>query len=104
MLTGSRDNAIGAAFNKAPKDSPFHKVFLNNMDKKVNISFSSDIDKQIALTISKTETAFYYTHSTMLDRHEYQNCDVCKTSKIRCAIKPIINQNNLTLGRECLVS
>ena len=76
MLTGPKSNAIGAAFLKAPKDSPFHKVFLNNMVE--NISFNSDIKKQIALTISKTETAFYYGHSLTMAKQEYKNCQVCK--------------------------
>ena len=76
MLTGPKSNAIGAAFLKAPKDSPFHKVFLNNMVE--NISFKSDIKKQIALTISKTETAFYYGHSLTMAKQEYKNCQVCK--------------------------
>ena len=78
MLTGPKSNAIGAAFLKAPKDSPFHKVFLNNMVE--NISFKSDIKKQIALTISKTETAFYYGHSLTMAKQEYKNCQVCKYS------------------------
>ena len=76
MLTGTQSNAIGAAFHKAPKDSPFHRVFLNNMDETV--SFNSDIKKQIALTISKTETAFYYGHSLTMAKQEYKNCQVCK--------------------------
>ena len=79
MLTGSRNNAIGAAFHKAQNHSPFHKVFHNNMN---NISFGDNITKQIALTISESETAFYYGHSTLKDMQEYKNCQVRKKNII----------------------
>ena len=60
MITAPTTTAQGATFIKAPNDSAFSKVFLNNMDRN---SFGVDmerstIDKQLAQMISngKTET------------------------------------------------
>ena len=38
MVTASNTSSVGAAFTKAPNDSAFGKVFLNNMDSN---SFTS---------------------------------------------------------------
>ena len=101
MLTNSNMGAIGAAFTKAPKDSVFGKVFRNNMDMN---SFSSDTKKQIALMISNSKTAMFYSHSAVVAEQEYTNCQVKINSKHMSSYKNIIAQNNLSLDRESFTS
>ena len=87
MLTDSNMGAIGAAFTKAPKDSVFGKVFNNNMDRN---SFSSDTKNQIALMISNSKTAMFYSHSAVVFEQEYANCQVNMNSKFKSSFKNII--------------
>ena len=75
MVTSQKNGAIGDAFIKAPNDSAFGKVFLNNMDKN---SFNRNITNQIASMISNRKTAMFSTHSIMSRRQEYINCMVSK--------------------------
>ena len=75
MLTRPKTGTTGATFIKAPYDSAFGKVFLNNMDKN---SFSADTKNQIATMISNRKTALFSTHSTISKRQEYINCMVSK--------------------------
>ena len=75
MLTRPKTGTTGATFIKAPYDSAFGKVFLNNMDKN---SFSADTKNQIASMISNRKTALFSTHSAISRRQEYINCMVSK--------------------------
>ena len=87
MLTDSNMGAIGAAFTKAPKDSVFGKVFHNNMDMN---SFNSDTKNQIALMISNSKIAMFYSHSAVVFEQEYKNCQVNIDSKCMLSCKNII--------------
>ena len=83
MVTAPNTTALGAYFLKAPKDSAFGKVFLNNMDSN---SFSSDMEKNameklIALMLSNSKTAMYNIHDTISAMQEYRNCQVGKKLK-----------------------
>ena len=75
MVTRPITGTTGATFTKAPNDSAFGKVFLNNMDKN---SFNRNITNQIASMISNRKTAMFSTHSIMSRRQEYINCMVSK--------------------------
>ena len=80
MVTGPTTFVQGAAFIKAPNDSSFGKVFLNNMNWD---SFSSDtekntIDAQIALMISNGKTAIFHVYEKLSETQEYRNCQVSK--------------------------
>ena len=80
MVTGPTTFVQGAAFIKAPNDSAFGKVFLNNMDWN---SFSSDaerntIEEQIALMISNGKTAIFHVYEKLSETQEYRNCQVSK--------------------------
>ena len=98
MVTSSNSTSIGVAFIKAPNDSLFGKVFLNNMDSN---SFSSDTKKQISLIILNGRTAIFQTHSAMVAEQEYTNCQVYKNSKENFAKNFILL--SLILDREGLV-
>ena len=87
MITGSNMSSDGATFTKAPNDSAFGKVFLNNMDRN---SFSSDTKNQIALMISNSKTAMFYSHSAVVFEQEYANCQVNMNSKFKSSFKNII--------------
>ena len=71
MLTAANTTRGAQTFMKAPNNTAFGKVFLNNMDKN---SFSADTKNQIASMISNRKTALYSTHSTISRRQEYINC------------------------------
>ena len=68
--------ALGDTFIKAPMDSAFGKVFMNNMDKED--SFSSDSKNQIELMISNSKTAMFNVHNVISEIQEYRNCLVSK--------------------------
>ena len=78
MVTGPINAMQGVAFTNAPYDSTFGKVFQNNMDRN---SFSSDTKNQIALMISNSKTAMFYSHSAVVFEQEYANCQVNTNSK-----------------------
>ena len=99
MLTSSNSAAIGAAFTKAPNDSLFGKVFLNNMDSN---SFSSDTKKQISLTISKSQTAIFKLDNAIVVEQEYKNCQVNRNSKENLCKNFMLLRKNLILDREGL--
>ena len=101
MVTTSNTTTIGAMFTNAPNDSAFGRVFLNNTDEN---SFNSDTKKQIALMISNSKTAMFYSHSAVVAEQEYTNCQVKINSKHMSSYKNIIAQNNLSLDRESLAS
>ena len=78
MATGPKTTSQGAAFAKAPIDSSFGKVFLNNMDRK---SFSVDlerntIEKQIAMMISNGKTAIFHFAGAISQTQQYKKCQV----------------------------
>ena len=98
MVTTSNTSSVGAAFTKAPNDSAFGKVFLNNMDRN---SFTSDTKKQIALIILNSKTAIFNIHSALVAEQEYKNCQVNKKPKF-IFYKNFIVQSNLILDREGL--
>ena len=75
MVTRPITDATGAIFTKAPNDSSFGKVFLNNMDKD---SFSSNTKNQITSMISNGKIAMFDMHSIISRRQEYINCLVSK--------------------------
>ena len=80
MLTRPKTGTTGATFIKAPYDSAFGKVFLNNMDAN---SFSTDlerntIERQIAFMISNSKTAMFYVHGKMSETQAFRNCQVSK--------------------------
>ena len=70
-----KTDAIGATFIKAPKDSAYGKVFLNNMDKEDSFS---DTKNQIQLMISNSKTAMFNAHNVISEIQEYRNCLVSK--------------------------
>ena len=70
-----KTDSFGAAFIKAPKDSAFEKVFLNNMDKEDSFS---DTKNQIQLMISNSKTAMFNAHNVISEIQEYRNCLVSK--------------------------
>ena len=78
MVTASNTSSVGAAFTKAPNDSAFGKVFLNNMDSN---SFTSDTKKQIVLIILNSKTAIFNIDSALAAEQEYTNCQVNKNLK-----------------------
>ena len=80
MVTEPKTNAIGAAFTKAPNDSAFGKVFLNNMDSNSfgNDMEASTVEKQIAFMISNSKTAIFYFHGKISGTQAYKNCHVSK--------------------------
>lgn len=94
MVTSSNSTSIGAAFIKAPNDSLFGKVFLNNMDSN---SFSSDTKKQISLTILNGRTAIFQMHTAIVAEQEYTNCQVNKNSKDNFCKNFMLLQNNFNL-------
>ena len=94
MLTSSNSTPLGAAFTKAPNESLFGKVFLNNMDSN---SFSSDTKKQISLTILKSQTAIFKLDNAIVVEQEYKNCQVNRNSKDNFCKNFMILQNNLIL-------
>ena len=80
MITAPNTTAQGATFIKAPNDSAFSKVFLNNMDRN---SFGGDmerrtIDKQLAQMISNGKTAIFHIHDILSEMQKYKNCEVSK--------------------------
>ena len=80
MITAPTTTAQGATFIKAPNDSAFSKVFLNNMDRN---SFGVDmerstIDKQLAQMISNGKTAIFHIHDILSEMQKYKNCEVSK--------------------------
>ena len=99
MVTSSNSTSTGAAFTKAPNDSLFGKVFLNNMDSN---SFSSDTKKQISLTILNSQTALFRPDSGIVTEQEYKNCQVNRNSKVILCKNFMLLQNNLILDREGL--
>ena len=99
MVTSSNSTSTGAAFTKAPNDSLFGKVFLNNMDSN---SFSSDTKKQISLTILNSRTALFRPDSGIVTEQEYKNCQVNRNSKDNFCKNFMLLQNNLILDREGL--
>ena len=77
MLSAPKSSAQGATFIKAPNDSAFGKVLINNMDKN---SFGDDmepstVDMQLASMILNGETAIFHSHEKIADMKKYQNCD-----------------------------
>ena len=62
-----------ASFTKVPKESVFGKVFQNNLDKN---SFSSNIKRQIELTLKNSQTAFYCNRNYITEAKEYKDCQV----------------------------
>ena len=80
MVTAPNTTALGVYFIKAPNDSAFEKVFLNNMDRN---SFSVDmeistLEKQLALMISNGDTAIFHAHQKISEMQKYKNCKVSK--------------------------
>ena len=67
---------MGAAFRQASNDSPYGKVFRNNMDSN---SFAKDsekntIDRQIEFMISKSKTVMFYYHESISGTLAYKDC------------------------------
>ena len=75
MLTAANTTRGAQTFMKAPNNTAFGKVFLNNMDRN---SFISDKEKQLAMMISNGKTAMYNIHDTISAMQEYRNCQVSK--------------------------
>ena len=98
MVTAPKTSSTGAAFTKAPNDSAFGKVFLNNMDEN---SFSIDTKRQIALMILNSKTAFFNDHTEVVAQQEYSNCQVKKIKIV--SSKKFIDYRNIILDREGLV-
>ena len=77
MVTARKTSATGASFTKAPNDSAFHKVLLNNMDDN-SFRTNSGPENQILLMISNSRTALFDTHGRISAVPEYRNCSVSK--------------------------
>ncbi len=73
MVTHKNSSVFGAAFIKAPNDSDFGKVFINNMNEH---SFIGNTKEQIATMISNSKTAMFNSHNSVSEGQEYRNCEV----------------------------
>ena len=79
MVTSQKNGAIGDAFIKAPNDSAFGKVFLNNMDWNSFMDpISYNTKKQIAMMILNGKTALFDIHTRISESQEFRNCLVSK--------------------------
>ena len=85
MVTAQKTSATGASFTKAPNDSAFHKVLLNNMDDN-SFRTNSGPENQISLMISNSRTALFDTHARISVVPEYRNCFVSKITSIHNAL------------------
>ena len=74
MLTPANTTRGAQTFMKAPNNTAFGKVFLNNMDRN---SFIGDKEKRLAMMISNAETAIFgKTYGKIVQMQRYKNCQV----------------------------
>ena len=75
MLTSATDSGPGTLFTQASERSGFGKVFKNNMDKN---SFFADMNRPIELILSKSQHAFFYDQTAVMNSEAYKYCQVKK--------------------------
>ena len=74
MLTSANTTRGAQTFMKAPNNTAFGKIFINNMDRN---SFISDKEKRLAMMISNAETAIFgKTYGKIVQMQRYKNCQV----------------------------
>ena len=76
MLTGGTDSAPGFIFPQASEKSEFGQVFRKNMDK--NSFHGGGIHKPMELILSKSQHAFFYDQTEVMNSEAYKNCLVKK--------------------------
>ena len=74
MITAANTTRGAQTFMKAPNNTAFGKVFINNMDRN---SFISDKEKRLALmTPNGKKAIFGKTYGKIVQMKEYKNCEV----------------------------
>ena len=77
MLTSGNDSAPGFIFPQASEKSEFGQVFQKNMDK--NSFHGGGIHKPMELILSKSQHAFFYDQTEVMNSKAYKNCLVKQT-------------------------
>ena len=86
MLTAANTTRGAQTFIKAPNNTAFGKVYLNNMDENSFRKNNYGFQNQIELMISNRKTALFYPHSRVSEVPEYRNCLVSKITMIHSSI------------------
>ena len=71
MLAPSKGSASGAIFHQSPPNTGFGKVYSNNMDETSYVG-----KKEVELTLTNTQTAFFDTTGGIRTLPEYLDCQL----------------------------